>query len=69
MEDVSLHGRAWDTIEEELEFDIAQYERAGRSGRADDMRHIRNQIQDQRENGCDPNGADLSRYEEEIADH
>lgn len=66
MEEVSLHSRAWDALEEELEHDIEEYERYGRTGRADDLSFILNQLRDQRANGSDPEGADLGRYEEQM---
>jgi len=68
MEDISLHSRILDVVEEELEFDIEQYERYGRNGRADDIKYALNQIRDQRKNGADPDGADLGRYEERMQD-
>jgi hypothetical protein len=64
MDEVSLHGRAWEEVVDELEYSIETMKRAGRSGRADDLQYVLDQIQDQRQEGGDPNGADLDRYEE-----
>lgn len=64
MEEVALHGRAWDAVVEELEYAATTLSRNGRTGRADDLVYIINEIEDQRESGCDADAADLARYEE-----
>lgn len=68
MDTVSLHSRAWNFVEEELEYAATTLSRNGRTGRADDLMYILSQIQDQRENGDDPEGADLGRYEAKMRD-
>jgi hypothetical protein len=68
METVALHGRAWEAVAEELEYAAKTLSRNGRTGRADDLRYILCQIEDQRDDGCDCEAADLGRYEEQMKD-
>lgn len=66
MKSVALHSRAWDEVVEELEYNAETLSRNGQDGRASDLRYILEQIRTQRENGCDPDSADLNRYEEQM---
>lgn len=66
METVALHSRGWDAIGEELEYAATTLSRYGREGRADDLTYLVSQIQKQREDGADPDSADLDRYTEKM---
>jgi hypothetical protein len=66
MEKVALHGRAWETVIEELEYSATTLSRNGQTGRADDLDYILEQIETQRNSGCDEESADLGRYEEKM---
>lgn len=68
MDEVALHGRAWDAIEEELEYAATTLSRNGRTGRSDDLCYIIDEIREQRDEGADTDAPDLGRYEQKMRD-